>query len=80
MGSVEQFVKVRVEAEHLLDFVDAFLAGVRGGEPFELDLGGEPCRFPADVLDRAALDLEYERKPEKTELEITVEWRHDAAT
>lgn len=77
MGHHVEFVKERVTPEVLVDFLEGFLAGVATGEDFVLRIGELDCAFPAGVLEQAALDLEYEHDPDKTELEITVEWRHD---
>ena len=77
MGHHEQFVKRRVEPRVLVDFLHAFLDRVDRGDAFSLRIGDEDCAFPADLLERSNIDLEYERDPDKTELEITVEWRRD---
>lgn len=77
MSSHIEFVKERVAPPVLVDFLRSFLDGVDSGSDFELVIGDHVCAFPADVLERSALDLEYEHNPDKTELEITVEWRHD---
>lgn len=77
MGHHLEFVKERVEPPTLLDFLEAFVAGARTGQAFDLQVGDLACSFPADVLARSAIDIEYEHDPDKTELEITVEWRHD---
>ncbi len=77
MGHHEQFVKRRVEPEVLVDFLEDFLDRVDAGDAFRLRIGDQDCAFPADLLARSNIDLEYERDPDKTELEITVEWRRD---
>jgi hypothetical protein len=77
MGHHIEFVKERVEPEVLVDFLRSFLDGVASGTDFDIVIGELDCSFPGDVLERSALDLEYEHDPDKTELEITVEWRHD---
>lgn len=77
MGHHLEFVKERVEPATLVAFLEDFLRGVRSDEAFEVTIGDLSCAFPADVLARSALDLEYQHDPHKTELEITVEWRHD---
>ncbi len=77
MGDHEQFVKRRVEPQVLVDFLQAFLDEVDDKEAFSLRIGDQDCEFPSDVLARSNIDLEYERNPDKTELEITVEWRRD---
>lgn len=77
MGHHEQFVKRRVEPRVLVEFLEDFLDRVDRGDAFSLRIGGEDCAFPSDLLARSNIDLEYERDADKTELEITVEWRRD---
>lgn len=79
MGHHLEFAKERVEPSELVDFLHHFLAGAQTGEQFVLQIGELHCAFPADVLERSAIDLEYEHDVDKTELEITVEWRHEPA-
>lgn len=77
MGHHLEFVKERVTPDTLLDFLQAFVDHAAGAAAFDLVVGDQVCSFPAHVLERSAIDIEYEHDPDKTELEITVEWRHD---
>lgn len=72
MGHHLLFVKERVSPLTLEAFLEQFLAGVRTGQAFDLGVGDHTCSFPAEVLARAANDIEYQGDPDKTELEITV--------
>lgn len=75
-----QFVKGKVSPAHLAATLERLAAGIRAREDLELDLGGERCHVPLSAVERAQLDLEFERDPGKTEVEITLEWRDgDAA-
>lgn len=74
-----QFVKGQVSPAHLVDVLEALAAGIREAEDLTLDLGGEACHVPLATVERAQLDVEFERDPGKTEVEITLEWRDEDA-
>lgn len=76
MAGPEQFIKTRVQPQTFLKILRQLLSGVEQHQEFILKIQGEECYFPEDVLSRANLDIEYERRPDKTELELTIEWRH----
>ena len=76
MAGPEQFIKTRVQPRTFLKVLRQLLEDVEQHEPFVLKIQGEECQFPEDVLSRANLDIAYERRPDRTELELTIEWRH----
>ncbi len=76
MAGPDQFIKTRVQPRTFLKVLRELLEGVEQHGPFVLKIQGEECRFPEDVLSRSSLDISYERRPDKTELQLTIEWRH----
>ena len=68
-------LKEKVNREQFIQLMRQWMEAAQGKREFDVMVKGQSCKIPADAMEKAKLEVEYEIDDGEYELQFTMKWR-----